>query len=458
MTISKKLLPSFILMTLALSVGLSSGKHTVTQAKASVKVVWRQKMTHGTYTINPSKANHAYAYSAKLGKKLFKLSNYTNRTFTTYYHQKLKINNKSRIYYYVKSATKKSIAGWVWRGYLTKKNSNSKSSTSIIGATVNSQSQLMSYVNDAPDLDPSLTVLGFETNVYSRYKSLLSQQYNLGQFAAADVFKNNHAKIYVANSQLNSYVNTAIQRWNSALGKNVFSIGSASDHTLIIELSDNSEKDWDGLFSGNTIKINTTNFTDPNYASNNLTTSPALETKLTNISNQASSLLDLTNTLLNKLRINYQLQYLTLQGKYNSSNSSSTKSAIQKQISDLTSNYDTQNKAIRENYNAEVSQLQQAVKDAYNQEQPSISQASTENYWTTVIMHELGHSLGLYHTPYRSDVMYASSSSEQDATPSPVKYAWTQAKDPSDDRAYVSATLTSRDVDRAKLAGILGYW
>ncbi|MCT3395393.1 reprolysin-like metallopeptidase [Lentilactobacillus hilgardii] len=458
MKVNKKFFPGVLLTAFAFSVGFLMNNQPNTQAKSAVKVVWRQKMTRSFYTINQSKAKNGYAYSAKLGKKVFKLSNYSHKTFTAYYHQKLKVNNQYRIYYYVKSNSGKKASGWVWRNYLKKIPSKINSSNSVIGATVSSQSQLMSYINAAPDLDPNLTILGFETDVYSKYKTTLSQQYNLAQFASSGVFKDNQAKIYVADNRLNSYVNTAIERWNAALGKNVFSIGSSSDHTLTVKLNDTSTEKWDGLFSGNIIEINSKNFTNPNYANNNLATSSTLEAKLTDISNQASSLLDLTNTLLNKLRINYQLQYLTLESKYNNSSNASTKSTIQKQISDLATNYENQDKAIRQNYDSQVSALRQAVKDAYVQEQPAISQASTTNYWTTVIMHELGHGLGLYHTPYQSDVMFASSSDEQDATPSPVKYAWTQAKDPSDAMAYTSATLTSRDVDRAKLAEILGYW
>ncbi|MFD1126281.1 matrixin family metalloprotease [Lentilactobacillus raoultii] len=458
MTVRKKLFSSLLLATLAFSTGLLLNNST--KASSSVKVIWRQKMNHFTYQINQSKAKKAYAYSAKLGKKVFKLSNYKQQSFVTYYHQKLNVRGKYRIYYYVKSTSGKKVAGWVWRGYLTKLPTKSMDIKSEIGATVNSKNQLMSYINASPDLDPDLTILGFETDVYAKYKTLLSQQYNLAQFASTGVFENHHATIYVADSRLTDDVNTAITRWNKALGKDVFSIGSATNHTLTVKFTDASDKQWDGLFNGDTIEINQNRFTNPNYASNNLATSSVLEAKLDNISSQASDLLDLTNSLLTKLRTNYQLQYMALKNKYDNASSSTTKANIEKQISDLTTNYETQDKTIRSNYDSLISSLRQAVKNAYIEEQPSISQASTTNYWTTVIMHEMGHGLGLYHTPYQSDVMFASSSTEQDpdATPSPVKYTWTQSKDPSDARAYISATLTSRDVDRAKLAGLLGYW
>ncbi|KRM43412.1 matrixin family metalloprotease [Lentilactobacillus parafarraginis] len=460
--IRKKLLASATLAALAFPMGfLSPLLQKTSYGKETVKVVWRQKMSHHSYTIDPKKAKNAYAYSAKLGKKVFKLANYRKRTFQTSFHQKLRINQHSRIYYYVTSTSGKKVSGWVWRGYLNKSKTttNSAKADPIIGASVRSESDLKSYIDAAPDLDPNLTVLGFESSVYTKYRAFLSAQYNLGQFSSAGVFKDHQARVYVADDQLQPYVSAAIDNWNTALGKTVFTLGTKDDHTLTVQLDSATGKQWDGLFNQNVIDINASTFTNPDYATNNIASSSTLDNKLNDISQQASDLLDSTNVLLTKLRFNYQLQYLALQSNYNQA-SGSDKTAISKQMSSLTTNYENQEKIIRANYQSQIADLQQLVKNTYNQEQVSLSHTSMKNYWTTVIMHEMGHSMGLYHTPYKSDVMYASASNEQspDATPSPVRYSWTQPKDPDDARAYTTATLSSRDVDRAKLAEILGYW
>ncbi|GAY72327.1 M57 family metalloprotease [Lentilactobacillus kosonis] len=79
------------------------------------------------------------------------------------------------------------------------------------------------------------------------------------------------------------------------------------------------------------------------------------------------------------------------------------------------------------------------------------------SYWAGVITHELGHTLGLDHTGYQSDLMFASSS-EGSAI---AKYDWRTPVEASSnglDGAESGGSFTSRDIDRAKLAKNLGYW
>ncbi|WP_225352115.1 matrixin family metalloprotease [Secundilactobacillus similis] len=38
-------------------------------------------------------------------------------------------------------------------------------------------------------------------------------------------------------------------------------------------------------------------------------------------------------------------------------------------------------------------------------------------YWQSVLVHEMGHSLGLDHTPYLTDIMYAETSDDASAAP-----------------------------------------
>lgn len=81
-------------------------------------------------------------------------------------------------------------------------------------------------------------------------------------------------------------------------------------------------------------------------------------------------------------------------------------------------------------------------------------QALYNTYWKSVITHELGHSLGLDHTPYSNDIMEADSGTKS----GDAKYSWSQSKVVNDDYAIFQNKLSSRDINRAKLTKILGYW
>ncbi len=79
-------------------------------------------------------------------------------------------------------------------------------------------------------------------------------------------------------------------------------------------------------------------------------------------------------------------------------------------------------------------------------------------YWTGAVVHELGHRLGLNHTPYRKDILAAPESADGKFTKRAVKYAWKNYADPENIRAVEIAQLSKRDIDRAKLTKLLGYW
>lgn len=84
------------------------------------------------------------------------------------------------------------------------------------------------------------------------------------------------------------------------------------------------------------------------------------------------------------------------------------------------------------------------------------SQISIEQYWTGVIAHELGHTLGLDHTGYQEDLMYA-----QDSGGNVIaKYTWKKpvVKSSTGLDGTEMAKISERDLNRAKLTKILGYW
>lgn len=476
MNVNKKVLSSLLIATMAFSTGFLFQQTTPTQAKTSIKVIWRHKTKQTSYKIDKSKAKKAYAYSAKLGSKKFKLAAYANKTFKVSYQQKIRINGKYRLYYYAKNSSNKKIAGWIWRGYLSKvqKTASSSSNQSNSSATNNNESNnnsnsgvmdnsialsapdLNDLITASPDLDPNSKLLTLSAATYAKYPSTFNTQFNLSQFADSGVFVNHQATIYVADSQLVNYVDTAINNWNNALGRQVFVLGTQANHTLTVKFGDGSAQGWDGLFSGNTVEVDTNNFNDPTYGRSGISLSPQLAAKLSSISNQSAQLTADTNAQIKKNRTNYENQYAALQQKLASATTSAAKAAVQRQLAVLKSTYEQTDQSLRDSYNDQIEQLRQAVQYAYQDAATSAGNQQITNYWATVIMHELGHALGLYHTPYQNDVMYAPVSDEPDATPSPVKYSWTSPVDPNDPKAYQTGQLSSRDVDRAKLTGALG--
>ncbi|MCH4165639.1 MAG: matrixin family metalloprotease [Lentilactobacillus diolivorans] len=80
-------------------------------------------------------------------------------------------------------------------------------------------------------------------------------------------------------------------------------------------------------------------------------------------------------------------------------------------------------------------------------------QQQASKYWTAITTHELGHSLGLDHSPYTSDIMYTDS----ETAGSTIKYGWQQGKNTGSFAEFTN-TVSQRDINRAKLAENLGYW
>ncbi|GHP14322.1 hypothetical protein YK48G_17470 [Lentilactobacillus fungorum] len=452
MNFRNKLISILLLSTLSTTVSTVLSQPISLKAKTQqqVKVIWRHQVRPTKFKLNQTTTKRAYAYSAQLAHRKFRLANYRRQSFTVYYHQKLRVNGQNRIYYFAKSATKQSIKGWIWRGYLTKATVKSSSKTMT-------KAKLNQLISAAPDLEPDHQILNLNQDVYHQDAKIFNKQYNVGNFSVPGTFFQNHATIYVEDKALENDVSAAISKWNHALGSMVFSLGSKPSSSLIVKFGDGSATGWDGLFNGFSIQVNQQNFENDHYVSAN-TVSPGLQAQIKALANQASQFLATTNAKLTASKQAYEAQSQQLKTELSKATTPDQQIQITTQLTNLTNSYEANQQAIKDAYNAQIEKIKDQIKADYNQEQATASTTLETHYWITVITHELGHALGLYHTPYQNDIMYAPTDNETEATASPVKYSWTDPKDPDAPKAYETATLSSRDINRAKLTKLLGYW
>jgi len=356
------------------------------QAKTKVSVVKKKSMSAQKYQIDQSKAKKAYAYSGTLKKKEFKLSKGHNQTFNATAQESVKVGKKTRGYYYVKSTSNHKLAGWVWHGYLK---------TPLL-----SKSAVTKLVASGEDLNPSAALLKQPEAFYGTYNLYLRKQFNMT--GKLTTFKNNQARVYVADPAIKPYAQKAMGVWNQALGRTVFVSGTASNHQLVIDTK--PAKEWDGLNDGTHLYLSSTALKDKTYMD-----SVADTPEIRSLYNQYEDIADAYKDAANG-------------------------SAAQK-------TYLSQGHTLYDQLIA----AQKAAAPSYT------------NYWEGVLVHELGHSLGLDHTPYLTDIMYAETSDDGFSSSVDGKYNWDAPKDPNDTRRE-TPTLSQRDVNRAKLGMKLGYW
>ncbi|KRM69936.1 hypothetical protein FD06_GL000103 [Apilactobacillus ozensis DSM 23829 = JCM 17196] len=129
------------------------------------------------------------------------------------------------------------------------------------------------------------------------------------------------------------------------------------------------------------------------------------------------------------------------------------------------------NNFYNQKYNKQINQINGAKvnvndlidgKNAKSKEQNEFNNASNSpldnKYWTGVIMHEMAHAMGLGHTPYANDIVFAESSEEQEQSNLPLKYTWSTLRANNEKIATMTNKLSQRDLNRARLAKNMGVW
>lgn len=414
-------------------------------AKAkTVKVVKTKKLKGKAY-----RAKKGYLYKNKrLTKKAWSLKRHQK---TTFYAKKQitvrKHNGKKAVYYYVVTKNKRT-KGYIWRGNLKRYVSKQKTKAKV---TITNH-ELKILIDQSPDLDPTGQLLNLTKVDYQKYEDVFESNFNLDDFSADDVFVHHQATLYVKDTALMPVTKRAIAKWNQALGRTVFQLGTKANHTMTVELGDGQADHWDGLYSPDVIEVDRTNFNDAQYESTTVK-DPVLSRQYQNFKTQIA-----------KNKADFDAQSAAISQQYQDK-----MTALSQQISQLhpvdAKPLVAQKKQLAKQRNVDRS----ALKKAYNQRNRSLREqqdailkqmTTTEhaNYWVGVVMHELGHSLGLDHTPYFADIVYAGSNREGEYESANIKYPWSEGKGQSTNSGVDTQTLSQRDVDRAKLTEKLGYW
>jgi hypothetical protein len=309
--------------------------------------------------------------------------------------------------------------------------------------SVASKAKISRLIKQSPDLKPTGKILRQNHRTYLKREDMISKNYNLENFADSGVFNHKHqARIYVVSPVLKSYVRTAVKRWNTALGRQVFKVTTKrSRGTLRVSLK-TSDAQWDGLFDGNRIYVNRADFNTPNTA-RYLEDSQyqAYIQHMTALQNEAAK-------KVQKLAADHAVRHETLEDSRAGKNGDE-QGAIQAEADAEMTQYFQSERQIQDSYQAKL----KAYRQSKHTWLVKLKVRYQRMYWNSVVEHELGHGLGLDHTPYLADVMFAASNDEGEYKSLNVKYPWVK-----DIAVATRDKLSARDIDRAKLARKLNYW
>lgn len=274
--------------------------------------------------------------------------------------------------------------------------------TSVVVATSITLSGAASTV-EATSLRPSRVTLNQSSKYFLKNANWLASRYKLDYGSQTALPHQGATKIYVASHDqaLNRSVNLAIRYWNQKMGRTIFSKGTASRHNLAVTVTRrNTSADAWWRPAQRQIQLEAADYTQK---------AGQIKTKMMKQS---------TTTAINKANkkiraygkaIAGQSNYVARYNRYRSQQIKAVNSQLTKQRRHIT----TQHLDIK---------------------------ARTFDY-ANIIAHELGHSLGLLHSPNKQDAMYAGSTT-------PAVYRYSKVK--SSQNGFNQ--LDSTDVNRAKLA------
>ncbi|MFD1455140.1 hypothetical protein ACFQ44_05470 [Levilactobacillus lanxiensis] len=457
----RKTITTVGIITATLSVGLvtlnaSENTGAALAKTKAVKIVKTKKLSGKAY-----RAKKGYLYKNKqLTKKSWSLKHHRK---TTFYAKKQvtvkKPNGKKAIYFYVVTKNHRT-KGYVWRGnlkrYVVKKSKKATTTKKVVAKPTVTKTELQSLINQSPDLDPTGKLLSLSKKDYQTYDDLFDTNFNLTNFSDTGVFKHHQAKLYVKDSAMNASVAVAIKKWNDALGKTVFTLGTQGNHTMTVKLGNNQENDqednWIGLYDRKTVLIDQTDFNDVDVG-NSSTADPDLKQQYESLGDQVKQNKDKYDAQKASISASYQSQF----------------SEINQKVSQATAAERTALTAQRKQLAVQKRAALRTLQDAYSQKDTVLRSQRSKvlkqliskqhtNFIGAVIMHELGHSLGLDHTPYLADMLFANGNLQGKYTSANVKYPWEEFKGPEVKQGIDTGILSQRDIDRAKLTEQLGYW